>query len=107
MLLGPLEALEVIPRGPSPQGSLGTHPGSPSHSCPRPLLGKGRGAPAVFSARSWREKSCNTGVRAAQALGGEEGDLSGGDRGQGEGGGGVGPEDPVQQLLLLLLELPP
>lgn len=53
------------------------------------------------------EKAVTTGVMVAQALCGEEGDLRGGDRGQGEGGGGVGPQDPVEQLLLLLLELPP
>lgn len=43
----------------------------------------------------------------ALSLSGQEGDLRGRDGGQGEGGGGVGPKDPVQQLLLLLLQLSP
>lgn len=53
------------------------------------------------------EEAVTAGVLEVQALCGQEGDLSGGDRGQREGRGGVSPEDPVQQLLLLLLELPP
>lgn len=43
----------------------------------------------------------------AQSLCGQEGDLSGSDRGQRVGGGGISPKDPVEQLLLLLLELSP
>ena len=53
------------------------------------------------------EVAVTAGILEAQALCGQEGDLSGGDRGQREGRGSVSPEDPVQQLLLLLLELPP
>lgn len=91
---------------PEPPGLMGTQPGSPLTPVLVPAWEKDqRSLPC--SLPSPGEKAVTTGVMVAQALCGEEGDLRGGDRGQGEGGGGVGPQDPVEQLLLLLLELPP
>lgn len=96
------------PAWPKPPGLTGHTPWLPSHACPPPFLGKGE-APAVFSGKSSRG-SCGHrrhGGPRPWALAGEERDLGGGDRGQGEGRGGIGPEHPVQQLLLLLLKLSP
>lgn len=91
---------------PEPPGLMGTQPGSPLTPVLVPAWEKDqRSLPC--SLPSPGEKAVTTGVMVAQALCGEERDLRGGDRGQGEGGGGVGPQDPVEQLLLLLLELPP
>lgn len=95
------------PAQPKPPGLPGHTPWLPPHPCPPPFLGKEREAPAVFSGKSSRG-SCDHrrhGGPRPWALAGEGGDLGGGDRGQGEGRGGVSPQDPVQQLLLLLLEL--
>lgn len=101
------KAPRVILHGPSPQGSLGTHPAP--HLTPALGPWGERRRPLLSSLVSPQEGAATTGVTAGpgRALAGQEGDLGGGDGGQGEGSGGVGPQDPVQQLLLLLLELSP
>lgn len=94
------------PAWPRPPG-LRAHTLAPTSLLPSALPGTRREAPAVFFSKSSRGSHDHRrhGGPRPRALAGEEGDLRGGDRGQGEGRGGVGPENPVQQLLLLLLEL--
>lgn len=93
---------------PKPPGLMGTHPGS--HLTPALMASWEKNERLLLSSlESPGEGAVTTDVMAAQALSlcGQEGDLGGGDGGQGEGGGSISPKHPVQQLLLLLLELSP
>lgn len=91
---------------PKPPGLAGHTPWLPVSLLPSSPPGKRTSNPCCLSTRSL-EEAVTAGILVAQALCSQEGDLGGGDRGQGEGRGGISPEEPVQQLLLLLLELPP
>lgn len=108
---GVSKALWAILQDVRSRGLLEHTPGSLSHP-PNPisfLPGNIASSPCCLLQKVLGESGdhrCHGGPRP-RSLGGQEGDLGVGNRGQGEGRGGISPQDPEQQLLLLLLELSP